>query len=146
MRIHSVVVWVIAAASTIAYGQNDSMSQLRTARSLKCRFGEGISTVWTGGQPKTSNARFEQDVHFDAIDLKKQTARLIGNAGSNDVEALQTEIGVSFIETAPSVVDVTTVFGVYGKDRDFLAVDTRHVTFLGTSMAEQYYGSCRIWQ
>ena len=137
---------VLATSAAVVYAQSNPMSELRAARSLKCHFGEGISTQWSGSNPKTSVARFDEDVHFDAIDLAKQTARLVGNAGANDVSAFATAVGISFIETAPWVVDVTTVYAVYGKDGNFIAADTRHVLIQGGAMAEQYYGSCKIWQ
>jgi hypothetical protein len=122
------------------------MSRLLATRSLKCHFGGGVATEWTKNQPKTSPERFDLDVHFDAIDYKNRTARIISNNGASEVKIVTNGESVSFIEVAAAAVDVTTVFAVYGSDRDFIAVDTRHLAFLGRSMAEQYYGSCRVWQ
>jgi hypothetical protein len=130
----------------LAYAKDDPMSQLLAARSLKCHFGQGTSTTWPGSKAKTSTSRFDQDVHFDSIDFKNQSARLIGNIGAADVKVFATEVGVSFIDSAPAVVDLTTVFPIYGNGHDFIAVDTRHVMVSGASMAEQYYGSCQIMQ
>lgn len=141
-----ILIATIALSTMCAYAKDDPMSQLLAARSLKCHFGSGSSTTWTGSKPKTSTARFDQDVHFDSIDFKNQSARLIGNVGAGDVKVFATEVGVSFIDLAPAVVDLTTVFPRYGNNHDFIAVDTRHVMVSGASMAEQYYGSCQIMQ
>ena len=141
-----ILIATIALSTMLAYAKDDPMSQLLAARSLKCHFGQGTSTTWLGSKPTTSTARFNQDVHFDSIDFKNQSAREIGNIGAGDVKVFVTEVGVSFVESAPAVVDLTTVFPIYGNGHDFIAVDTRHVIVSGESMAEQYYGSWQIMQ
>ncbi len=146
MLFRFILTTTIALSTMLAYAKDDPMSQLFAARSLKCHFGSGSITTWTGSKPKTSTARFDQDVYFDSIDFKNQSARLIGNIGAGDVKVLATEVGVSFVESEPAVVDLTTVFPIYGNGHDFVAVDTRHVMVSGASMAEQYYGSCQIMQ
>jgi len=146
MRLHIIVMTALVLFTALAYGQDDPASRLHAARSLKCHFGLGTSTGWTGGKPKISSARFDQDIQFDSIDLKNQTARVIGNSGASDIRVLLTEVGISFLESAPAVLDITTVFAAYGVDHNFIAVDTRHAFLFGTTMAEQYYGTCKIWQ
>jgi len=71
---------------------------------------------------------------------------MIGNNGASDVKVFATQVGVSFIDSAPAVVDLTTVFPIYGTGHDFIAVDTRHVMVSGAAMAEQFYGSCQVLQ
>ncbi|HEY8857207.1 MAG TPA: hypothetical protein VIM43_07620 [Rugosibacter sp.] len=146
MQLRFILITTLALISMLAYGKDDPMSQLLAASSLKCHFGQGTSTMWPSSKPKTSTAHFGQDVHFDAIDIKNQSARLIGNVGAGDVKVFATEVGVSFIESAPAVIDLTTVFPIYGKDHDFIAVDTRHAMYSGATMAEQYYGLCQVLQ
>jgi len=146
MRIRFILITALALSSTLAYGKDDPLSQLFSARSLKCHFDQGTSAIWAGSKPKTSTAHFGPDVHFDAIDIKYQSARVIGNTGARDVKVLPARVGLSFIELSPAVVDLTTVFPIYGKDHDFIAVDTRHEMASGASMAEQYYGSCQVLQ
>jgi len=146
MRLHIIVMTVLVLFAAQARAEDDPTSQLRNARSLKCHFGSGTTTQWTTSKPKVSNARDEQDVQFDSIDLKNHTARVIGNIGAADIRAMPTQVGISFIESTPAVFDTTTVFAVFGVDNEFLAVDSRHVLYLGTPLAEQYYGTCKIWQ
>jgi len=140
-----ILITILALNTLIAYGTDDPMSQLLATRSLKCHFGQGTSTTWKGSKPSISSAQFDQDVYFDSIDIKNQSARLIGNIGAGDVKVFATQVGMSFLESEPAVVDLTTVFPIYGNNHDFVAVDTRHV-MTGASMAEQYYGSCQIMQ
>lgn len=97
MPIRFILTMTIALSAMLAYATDDPMSQLLAARSLKCHFGQGISTTWTGSKPKTSTAHFDQDVHFDSIDFKNQSARLIGNISAADVKVFATQVGVSFI-------------------------------------------------
>lgn len=137
MLFRFILISIVALNTTIAYGVDDPMSLLLAARSLKCHFGGGTSTTWQGSKSKTSSAHFGQDVHFDSIDIKNQSARLVGNIGAGDVKVFATQVGVSFVESEPAVVDLTTVFPIYGNNHDFIAVDTRHVMVSGASMAEQ---------
>lgn len=146
MRFRFILITTLALSTMMAYAKDDPISQLLAARSLKCHFGQGTSTIWLGSKPKTSTAQSGQDVYFDSIDIKNRSARLIGNIGAGDVKVFATEVGMSFVELEPAVVDLTTVFPIYGKDHDFIAVDTRHVMAPGASMAEQYYGSCQVLQ
>ena len=146
MRLGLLLITALALSTSHAYSKDEPLSQLFSAHSLKCHFGQGTRTMWPGGKPKTAIAHSGADVHFDAIDIKYQSARVIGNNGARDVKVLPDRVGLSFIELAPSVVDLTTIFAMYGKDHDFIAVETRHVMDSGGSMAEQYYGSCQVVQ
>lgn len=87
----------------------------------------------------------DSEAVFDAIDLKKHTARVIGSVGADDVVALPTLVGVSFIESG-AVFSTTTVFSTSAGADAFLAVDSRQDKFAGTTFAEQYPGICRILQ
>ena len=144
MRFGFFLISALALSTTLAYGKDDPLSQLFSAHSLKCHFGQGTSTMWPGSKPKTSTAHL--DVHFDSIDIKYQSARVIGNTGARDAKVLPARVGLSFIQLAPDVIDLTTVFPIYGKDHDFIAVETRHGMASGASMDEQYYGSCQVLQ
>jgi hypothetical protein len=146
MRFEFFIVMACALGITHAYGKGDPISQLFAAHSLKCHFSQGTSTIWPGGKPKTSTVHYAQDIHFDAIDIRTQSARVFGNAGAADVKVLPARVGLSFIELAPDVVHLTTVFPIYGKDHEFIAVDTRHGMASGASVDQQYYGSCQVFQ
>jgi hypothetical protein len=146
MQFGFILIATLALNSMPTFAKDDPLSQLFAARSLKCHFDQGSRTIWPGSKPKTSTAHFGQDVHFDATDIKYQSARVIGNIGARDVKVLPARLGLSFMELAPAVVDLTTVFPIYGKGHDFIAVDTRHGMVSGAPMAEQYSGSCQVLQ
>jgi hypothetical protein len=137
---------LISFSLTSAQAADDAVAQLAAARSLKCHFGPGTEAQWKGNKPAVGSARFDEDVLFDAIDLGKQSARVIGNTGAGDVRVLNTAVGLSFVDTEPAVLDVTTVFAVYTANNEFPAVDSRHVLYLGTAMAEQFYRTCNVQQ
>jgi hypothetical protein len=133
-------------STSLAYGKDDPLSQLFAARSLNCHFGQGTRTVWPGSSPKTSTAHSDQDIHFAWIDIKNQSARVIGKTGVGDIKVLPARLGLSFIELTPDIVHLTTVFPIYGKVHDFIAIDTRHEIVSGAPMGEQYYGSCQVFR
>ena len=140
-----IVIAIIASLASLALG-DDAAPRLRAARSLKCQFGPGTATQWSSSEPKTSAARFDESVTFDAIDLKRGTVRIIGNTGARDGRVSYSSVGMTISETAPAVVDVTTIFPIYDKSGNFVAVDTRHVNISGAAIVEQYFGTCKQWQ
>jgi hypothetical protein len=133
---------LIAFSLTSAQAVDDARAQLAAARSLTCHFGPGTEARWKGNKPAVRSARFDENIQFDSIDLGKESARAIGNNGAVDVHVLNTAVGLSFLETAPAVLDITTFFAIYTKNNAFPAVDSRHVMVLGTAMAEQFDGTC----
>lgn len=143
---HVVALLLVAFSVTSAQAAGDPMAQLAAARSLKCHFGPGTETKWKGNTPAIAPARFDVDVQFDSIDLDKQSAHLVGNIGAGDIGVWNTAVGLTFIESKSSVLDVTTVFAAYTKNNEFPAVDSRHVNYVGTAMGEQFYGTCKVWQ
>jgi hypothetical protein len=57
MRLHTIVMTVLTLCAVQARGEGDPASQLYNVRSLKCHFGPGTATEWTGSKSKVSNAR-----------------------------------------------------------------------------------------
>jgi hypothetical protein len=140
-----------------AYSNENILESLLKAKSLKCYYSEGYTGIWDDGKLKIDKGHFgtsERDsaIVFDSIDLKKGTARLIGNQGSSDVIALATQSGISFIEKTPvGYLMVTTVFAYYKKGTDeFVCVYSRHVGSFSPlklgPMPSQWHGTCKIWQ
>lgn len=145
-NLYALLVALIALSLTSAQAADNAAAQLVAARSLKCHFGPGTEAQWKGNEPAVRSTRFDEDIQFDSIDLRKESARVIGSAGASDVRVLNTAVGLSFLETAPAVLDITTVFAVSTNNNEFPAVDSRHVMVLGKTMAEQFYGTCKVWQ
>jgi hypothetical protein len=127
--------------------------RLTQSRSLKCVFVEGAQADWSNGRLNISTTKNEEfALHFDSIDAKKGTARLIGNAGAADVATILTAQGLTFIEQTPSGnLNFTTVFPFYKKGtQDFVAVTSRHLLFPGIDgkkpFPSQGHGTCQVWE
>jgi hypothetical protein len=132
------------AAAQIGPGES-SMQALRAARSLKCSFPLDASAAWDGDEPKVKSATQEFGFHIDGIDPDKRTARLIGNAGANDVLAVYGPDSISFVEVVPlGAVNLTTVHAWRDKGGHFKAVHSRH-TAIGGPSPSQNYGHCQPW-
>jgi hypothetical protein len=62
------------------------------------------------------------------------------------VSAILSVVGISFVEKPGMGLDVTTVFFASPKLNEYLAVDSRHGKVVGSHIAEQYYGTCKVIQ
>jgi hypothetical protein len=123
-----------------------ALRALIAARSLKCSFPWYASADWDGDQPllKTATQK-EFAFHIDGIDFGKGSARLIGNAGAEDLVATRGDSSVSFVERVPvGSLNITTVYGWRNKAGHFKAVHSRH-TAIGGPSPSQNYGSCQPW-
>jgi hypothetical protein len=143
---HLYVLLLLLTTTALAYGQPNLAQILLAARSLKCHVGAGSGTTLADGKAKTASAPMNQDFYFDSINLTNHSARMIGTVGAHDVSVNASQAGLSFIEVAPLVVDLVTVFPVLDSNGEFVVFETRHANIYGTPLLEQYYGSCRVWQ
>jgi hypothetical protein len=119
---------------------------LIAARSLKCSFPWYASANWQLDHPQVKSAS-QQEFGFqvDGIDYRKATARIIGNAGADDLAASQGTDSVSFIEQVPvGSLNLTTVYAWRDKAGRFKAVHSRH-TAIGGPSPSQNYGYCEVW-
>ena len=133
---------------------NDLFNKLITAKTLKFIPLKSCTADWKKGNPKllvdndVTDKEFPPLI-FDAIDLKKRTARIIGNQGAIDVMVILTLTGITFIEqTGAGNLNYTTVFFscVEGTE-DYIAVHSRHIDLLvSTPLPSQLHGICKIWE
>ena len=123
-----------------------AMRALTEARSLKCTFPWYASADWDADQPEIKNAsQKEFEFQIDGIEYRTSRARFIGNAGADDLIAIQGTDSVSFIERVPvGSVNVTTVYAWRNKAGNFKAVHSRH-TAIGGPSPSQNYGYCQVW-
>ena len=124
----------------------DAVRDLRAARSLKCTFPWYASADWDEDEPTVKTAsQVDFAFHIDGIDYLKGTARIIGNAGAEDLIAISGESSVSFVERVPvGTLNVTTVYGWRNKAGHFKAVHSRH-TAIGGPSPSQNFGFCQPW-
>jgi hypothetical protein len=126
---------------------NKVLQTLMEARSLKCVFPWYASADWDGDEPTARTAtQREFAFNIDGIDHKRQTARLIGNAGADDLLALGGTSTLTFVEQVPAgAINVTTVYAWRDKQGRFKVVHSRH-TAIGGPSPSQNYGFCQVWQ
>lgn len=120
-----------------------------TIRTFRCQFqeGEGRDSFTTPLIPISDGALGE--LVFDNINYGNRSARLIGNIGSSDVEVIDGDLAVNFVEvTSVGGLAVTTVFKGASEGSpllmNFRAVSSRHIArTLGGETASQHYGTCK---
>lgn len=115
-------------------------------RSLKCSFAWFTSAEWRADEPEFKHGQ-QQDfkLQIDGIDYSKGTARVIGNAGADDLAVVRGAESVAFLELTPvGGTNVTTVYGWRDKRGFFKAVHSRHTAIAGPSPS-QHYGFCQMW-
>jgi len=81
---------------------------------------------------------------FDAINLARRTARLIGNQGAVTVSATSAKDAIFLIEsTLAGYLQLTAIYEPLGADGQYKAVHSRHTFLLTYPAPSQYYGACR---
>ena len=146
MRTGIVVLGVVALLAGQAVSAEPPGGVLN-AKTMRCKVDKGAHTVpekW--GEVSTVRWRKNNVLHFDAIDIKKGKARIIGGAGGADLLVLPGRGGLHFIEQTPSGnVVLRTVFAGAVGARRYRYVTSRHV-HLGRSgpVPSQYYGTCVV--
>lgn len=154
LLIASIWFFSISTFSEEKTNDNNLVNKLITAKTLKFIPLKSCTANWKKGNPKllvdndVTDKEFPPLI-FDAIDLKKRTARIIGNQGATDVVAITTLTGITFIEqTGAGNLNYTTVFFscVEGTE-DYIAVHSRHLDLLvSTPLPSQLHGICKIWE
>ena len=135
------------AVSSQTFPDPATVESLRSLRSLKCEFPWYASADFDRDAPSVKTAS-SQDLQFniDGIDLREGAARLIGNAGADDLVALAGSQTLTFIERVPTgAVNVTAVYAWRDARGRFKAVHSRH-TAIGGPSPSQNYGYCAVWQ
>jgi hypothetical protein len=155
MRVTGLLMLLLLSQPNLIQAQPDSLeksfTQLIQAKTLKCVWEKGMVSEWKEGLAVVNKSKMKEFT-FDAIDLKKGTARFIANAGAGDVIVLTSAAGIVFIEqTGQGNYSFTTVYSQKADDMEFretfYAVHSRHMNlFLSTPLSSQYYGKCMIWE
>jgi hypothetical protein len=144
---------VSAAAPPTEVSPNDPVSRLRSAHTLRCHFTAEATTKWTNGRRTIASENLSgqaraNEITYDSIDLKRGTARAIGNAGAADVTVKVDRMGALWmVETVPmGYLVVTTIIPNYAADStDFIIIESRH-TWLPSAYAlgTQGSGTCSV--
>lgn len=137
-----------------AYAQeNMSHDELLSAKTIRYYLGQGTSpkegTLGMNAKLEThpwSSDPKDSMMTIDSINIKEGTARLIGNAGAEDLIVLISSSGLNFIERTPSGnINLTTIFSTKIKGTNkYPVVESRHIGTSWTPMPSQYYGEAEI--
>jgi hypothetical protein len=129
-----------------------SGTSLAEFRTFRCRFSAGVEAkdpTVDGKVARQAAKGFNDEIVFDAVDLSKGTARMIGNAGGDDVVATGTETAITFFEPTGAGAVMTSIFNVRGGPAvnlgsgPFRAVMSRHLNLSQAGLAiSQYDGLC----
>jgi hypothetical protein len=121
---------------------------------MKCIYEFSISAKYKEGQWKTKKGEGFSFVYKN-IDTQNRSARLVGNAGSADVDVVATTKAITFVELTPagnySLTSIFLPYKLQDSDSTFLSVHSRHMNFSSSPfpldpMPSQYYGKCVRWE
>ncbi len=114
--------------------------------SFRCNFTDGQATNFDKGIPKINRETKFMELVFDQIDKTKSTARLIGNIGVAQIQALEGDESIHLVEiTNSGNLNITTIFFT-DKSKisgSFPVVHSRHMKTLSGPFPSQYVGTCR---
>jgi hypothetical protein len=156
---------ILSLLPIISVAENDALEKLMSAKSLVCDFPVGTFADWQGTTLKLDNDQMKGQFHFDNINLKNKSARLIGNLGAVDVMVFASPGGLTFMEATgignmiyttvfPSYLGQKTIPGASEPDliiknqlpKAFMAVMSRHLfdpVITHLPMPSQFHGYCR---
>ena len=118
---------------------------LLAARSLKCSFPFFAQADWDRDEPRLRTGKQTLVFQVDNINLRDQTARLIGNVGSADLVASRGTDSIAFTQaTTGASLHLTTVFAWRDKRGAFKAIHSRHSS-MEAPAPNQNYGYCQAW-
>jgi hypothetical protein len=160
------VLSILVGLTLKANSQDLAYLKLMGASAFECRFCAGKSAnIAEVGKPlelKENGAIiaskgewvFDEkvDTRFPSITFRQIhrgeglscTAEISGNTGNiSQVEGIVGPGIMTFIETMPMGVSVTTIFAEFDGKQELIAIHSRHSTFFSNIVASQYYGSCR---
>jgi hypothetical protein len=123
--------------STIVFSQTPS---------FRCNFSNGQITKFENNLPNTKKENGFVELIFDKVDTSKKTARLIGNAGVETVQAIDGDESIHLIEfTASGNMNITTIFisEKFKRTGFFPVVHSRHVKIASSPLPSQYIGTCK---
>ena len=157
---------ILTLLPMISFAENDALEKLMSAKSLVCEFPTGTFADWQGATLKLDNDRMKGQYHFDNINLKNKSARVIGNIGAVDVMVFASPGGLTFMEATgmgnmiyttvfPSYLAQKTIPGATEPDaltksqlpKAFMAVMSRHLfdpELTHLPMPSQFHGYCRV--
>jgi len=114
--------------------------------SVRCSFQDGQATEFSNTKPITKRSNDMGDLIFDQIDVRNQTARVIGSIGAETIIALYGNNSIHLLETTISGnLNITTVYLSTKSLRDgiYPTVHSRHINLASGPYPSHYVGFCK---
>ena len=119
---------------------------LVSVKSWKCEFPSLAVADWAQDEPTPALKEQTFSFHIDNVDVRARNARMIGNAGSEDLAVISGTGVLHFLEFTPTGnINITTIFAAVAGADTRKAVHSRHV-LLFHPLPSQAYGFCRPWE
>ena len=145
MRV-SICVLVLFLGFTTASAQSSRLADFQQLKTFRCDFteSEGRRTS-AAGVTTSANRETFSDLVVDNVDYRRNTARFIGNAGSEDVSVIDGRLLVTFIEVSlTGNVNILSIVKTTASLVSYRAVYSRHSALTtGDVTISQSYGTCR---
>jgi hypothetical protein len=121
------------------------LAKVNSVFSVRCNFTSGMVTNFENGNPSSKNVTDLSDLIFDQIDIKKNTARLIGNVGTETISVINGMNSVHLLELSDTGnLNTTTIFFSNPDNSGKLpVVHSRHVNG-NHPFPSQYLGLCTL--
>jgi len=118
---------------------NISYANSNQVFSVRCNFSDGLVTNFDSGNPKSKGDASMPELVFDQIG----SARLIGNAGTETVQALKGQDSIHLLEkTMSGNLNITTIF-LKTKNNLLPVVTSRHQSIIDAPFVSHYVGLCK---
>lgn len=143
----TVLLALVASASTVAQRQNAPANPLASARAFQCTFSNyAVATAWDGATAQVTSGADNFGYRVADINLRRNGARVVSDTASVPVSAILSQTGLNIIEQTPiGNFILTTIFIAGGTADKYVAVHSRHLGDLSTlPSVSQFYGTCEV--
>ena len=127
---------------------SDERKELLNAKTLKCNWDGGVGiSLDQNGEWEVGEDTLPETI-IDSIDIKSNTARMIGNAGSADIRVFEFEYGLVFTESSYNYFHTMVIpYSYFPQTKDYYPIFySRNVSIMGLAHSNtNLYGGCKIW-
>lgn len=140
-RIWSLQIGLLVALSSLV---PTALSARGEVKAFTCEFSRSATTNYEAGEFRTEIDNGDMRFTVAAIDLNKNSAQMIGNAGAAELIVVSGRQRLNFIEVVEGsgTTNLLTVFSVGNSDDTLPAVYSRHVMILDSILVSQWFGDC----
>ena len=141
-----IILLIIFLSSANFCLSSEAVDNLLNAKTLKCIWDGGVSiTLDPNAKWVIEDTSLPESI-IDNIDLEKTTARMIGNAGSADINVYKFAYGLIFTEGSWNYFHTISIpyKTIPDSPEYYPAFYNRHVSMFG-DVNSNLYGRCKVW-